>query len=411
MAHEPYDSLGGHMNKESVTRIRCEGLWKVFGPDPGRVVDEWDTFDSNITKTELLDKTGCVVGVRDASFTVAEGEIFVIMGLSGSGKSTLLRCINRLHEPTRGKILIDDQDVTELSYNELRGLRRKKTGMVFQHFALLPHRRAIENVGYGLEVQGIEKAERESKAMESLELVGLKGWERSYPHELSGGMQQRVGLARALATDPEILLMDEAFSALDPLIRRQMQDEFINLLNVVKKTIVFVTHDLYEALRLASRIAVMKFGAIQQIGTPAEIVLHPETDYVAEFVQDLPKVKFVTAKDIMEKPEKWMVNPKHSITEMINKMDKENIWYAFLVGEDQIAQGVVDYRTLSSGNGDKRLKLEKVMSEFPKQRLDTFLENLVAIAARSTIPIAVTDREDRIAGVISRERLLEALST
>jgi glycine betaine/proline transport system ATP-binding protein len=407
----PYDSLGGHMNEESVTRIRCEGLWKVFGPDPERVIEEWDAFDSNITKTELLDKTGCVVGVRDASFTIAEGEIFVIMGLSGSGKSTLLRCINRLHEPTRGKVLIDDQDVTELSSNELRGLRRTKTGMVFQHFALLPHRRVIENVGYGLEVQGVGKVERESKAMESLELVGLKGWERSYPHELSGGMQQRVGLARALATDPEILLMDEAFSALDPLIRRQIQDEFINLIRVVKKTIVFVTHDLYEALRLAKRIAVMKFGAIQQIGTPAEIVLHPETDYVAEFVQDLPKVKFVTAKDIMEKPERWVVNPEHSITEMINKMDRENIWYVFLVGEDQIVQGVVDYRTLTSGNGDKRLKSENIMSEFPTQRLDTFLENLVAVAAKATIPIAVTDREDRIAGVVSRERLLEALST
>jgi glycine betaine/proline transport system ATP-binding protein len=399
------------MNQESVTRIRCEDLWKVFGPDPERVIDEWDTFDPDITKTELLDKTGCVVGVRDASFTIDEGEIFVLMGLSGSGKSTLLRCINRLHEPTHGKVFIDDQDVTGLSFNDLRDLRRKMTGMVFQHFALLPHRRVIENVGYGLEVQRVGKAERELKAMESLELVGLKGWEKSYPHELSGGMQQRVGLARALATDPEILLMDEAFSALDPLIRRQMQDEFINLLQVVKKTIVFVTHDLYEALRLANRIAVMKFGAIQQIGTPAEIVLHPETDYVAEFVQDLPKVKFVTAKDIMEKPERWLVKPEHSVTEMINKMDKENIWYAFLVNEDQSVQGVVDYRMLSSENGDKKFNPEKVTSEFPTERLDTFLESLVSIAAKSTIPIVVTDRQERIAGVVSRERLLEALST
>lgn len=399
------------MNKESVTRIRCENLWKVFGPDPERVIHEWDMFDPDITKTELLDKTGCVVGVRDASFTIAEGEIFVLMGLSGSGKSTLLRCINRLHEPTHGRVFIDDQEVTSLSVQELRDLRSKKTGMVFQHFALLPHRRVIENVGYGLEVQGAGKAERESKAMESLELVGLKGWERSYPYELSGGMQQRVGLARALATDPEILLMDEAFSALDPLIRRQMQDEFINLLRIVKKTILFVTHDLYEALRLADHIAVMKFGAIQQIGTPAQIVLHPETDYVAEFVQDLPKVKFVTAKDIMEKPEKWVVKPEYSVTEMINKMDQENIWYAFLVGEDQIVQGVVDYRMLTSENGDKRLKAEEMISEFPTQQLNTFLESLVSVAAKSTIPIAVTDRQDRIAGVVSRERLLDALST
>jgi glycine betaine/proline transport system ATP-binding protein len=224
-------------------------------------------------------------------------------------------------------------------------------------------------------------------------------------------MQQRVGLARALAPDPEVLLMDEAFSALDPLIRRQMQDEFINLLQVVKKTIVFVTHDLHEALRLANRIAVMKFGAIQQIGTPAEIVLQPETDYVAEFVQDLPKVKFVTAKDIMEKPERWLIKPEHSVTEMINKMDKENIWYAFLVNEDHSVQGVVDYRTLTSENGEKKIKAKELMSEFPTQSLNTFLESLVSVAAKSTIPIAVMDRQNRIAGVISRERLLDALST
>jgi glycine betaine/proline transport system ATP-binding protein len=399
------------MNQESATRIRCADLWKVFGPNPERVIDEWDTFNADVTKTELLGKTGCVVGVRDASFSIDEGEIFVVMGLSGSGKSTLLRCINRLHEPTHGKVFIDDQDVTDLSLPELRDLRRKKTGMVFQHFALLPHRSVLENVGYGLEVQGVGKAERGSKAMESLELVGLKGWEKSYPHELSGGMQQRVGLARALATDPEILLMDEAFSALDPLIRRQMQDEFINLLKVVKKTIVFVTHDLYEALRLATRIAVMNFGAIQQIGTPAEIVLHPETDYVAEFVQDLPKVKFVTAKDIMEKPQRWLVKPEHSVTEIVNKMDEENIWYAFLVDEDQSVQGVVDYRMLTGENGEKKLNAENMIGDFPTERLDTFLENLISVAAKSTIPIAVMDRQDRIAGVVSRERLLEALST
>jgi glycine betaine/proline transport system ATP-binding protein len=399
------------MNQNSSTRIRCVDLWKVFGPNPERVIDQWSMLDPDITKTELLDKTGCVVGVRDASFSIAEGEIFVLMGLSGSGKSTLLRCINRLHEPTHGKVFIDDQEVTSLSFQELRNLRSKKTGMVFQHFALLPHRCVIENVGYGLEIQGIGKAKRESKALESLELVGLKGWEKSYPHELSGGMQQRVGLARALATDPEILLMDEAFSALDPLIRRQMQDEFINLIKVVKKTIVFVTHDLQEAMRLANRIAVMEFGAIQQIATPSEIVLHPETDYVAEFVQDLPKVKFVTAKDIMEVPDRWLVKPEHSITEMINKMDQEGIWYAFLVDKDQNIKGVVDYRMLMNGNGDKNLKAGRLIREFPTERSNTFLEKLVALAAKSTIPIAVTDKQNRINGVISRERLLDTLST
>jgi len=319
------------MSEETPPKIRCEGLWKIFGPAPEKVIRNWDSL-KQLDKIERLKQTGCVVGTREASFNVRQGEIYCLMGLSGSGKSTLLRCINRLHDPTQGEVFIDDEELTALSHQELRDLRRRKIGMVFQHFALLPHRQIIQNVSFGLEIQGINKSEREKKAHEAIELVGLNGWEKSYPYELSGGMQQRVGLARALATDPEILLMDEAFSALDPLIRRQMQEEFVKLIKKVRKTIIFVTHDLNEALRIANHIAVMKDGAIVQQGTPADIVLHPETDYVAEFVKDLPKMKFITASDIMEKPEKWLIKEGLTVSNILGIMDNEHLRFCFVVG-------------------------------------------------------------------------------
>jgi glycine betaine/proline transport system ATP-binding protein len=241
-----------------------------------------------------------VAAVRDVSFDVAEGEVFVVMGLSGSGKSTLVRMINRLHDPTSGQVLIDGEDVVTLDDERLRELRRRKISMVFQHFGLFPHRRIVENVAFGLEVQGVEKDERNTKASEILEVVGLGGWGNSYPDELSGGMQQRVGLARALATDPEIMLFDEPFSALDPLIRRDMQDEVLKLQRELKKTMIFITHDLMEALKLGNRIAIMKDGAFVQVGTPEEVVAHPADSYVADFIRDVPRAHVLTARTIME---------------------------------------------------------------------------------------------------------------
>ena len=402
------------MSQQALPKICCENLWKVFGPEPEKVIQEWDSF-KELDKIKLLDQTGCVVGTREASFNVGVGEIYCLMGLSGSGKSTLVRCINRLHEPTQGKVFIDDQEITALSQQELREMRRKKTGMVFQHFALLPHRKLVRNVALGLEIQGVDKAVQKKKAYEALELVGLKGWENSYPYELSGGMQQRVGLARALATDPEILLMDEAFSALDPLIRRQMQDEFIKLIKKVKKTIVFVTHDLNEALRIASHIAVMKDGAIVQQGTPAEIVLHPETDYVAEFVQDLPKMKFITANDILEEPEKWLMKEDQSVSSILQKMDREWIRFGFIVSEDQRIKCALDYFQLAGGEEseylDKPPPEGKVITEFPAVDPDTFLEDLLKQGAESKLPIIVRDGQERLLGIISREKLLIALTT
>ncbi len=397
------------------SKIRCQDVWKVFGPEPEKMIRGWDSY-KDMTKVARLKQTGCVVGARNASFQVEEGEIYCLMGLSGSGKSTLLRCINRLHEPSQGQVFVDDQEITALSPQDLREMRRKKTGMVFQHFALLPHRRIIKNVAFGLEIQGVDKNERENKALEVLELVGLKGWEQSYPYELSGGMQQRVGLARALATDPEILLMDEAFSALDPLIRRQMQDEFVKLIKQVKKTIVFVTHDLNEALRIATHIAIMKDGEIAQQGTPSEIVLHPENEYVEDFVRDLPKIKFITANDIMVKPERWLVDKDESVAGILRKMDKEYLRFVFVVGEDQRVRGVLDYFRMAGGEEgaeylDNPPPENTILTEFPTAESDTFLEDLLNQAAETQIPIVIRDRQERVIGIANREKLLVALTT
>jgi glycine betaine/proline transport system ATP-binding protein len=251
-----------------------------------------------------------------------------------------------------------------------------------------------------------------SKSMEVLELVGLKGWGKAYLYELSGGMQQRVGLARALATDPEILLMDEAFSALDPLIRRQMQDEFVKLLGIVRKTVVFVTHDLHEAIRLADRIAVMNAGAIIQVGTPEEIVLHPKTEYVSEFVRDLPKVKFLTAASIMMKPDKWLVKPSDTTDKIIKKMEEENLWYAFLLAEDGRIQGVLHYHSLIVNHREMSDPLNKndVILDYPVAWEQTFLEELIRISARTPIPVAVTDQRRCVVGVVPRGVLLNAIS-
>jgi glycine betaine/proline transport system ATP-binding protein len=278
-------------------KISCQHLWKIYGPRPKAV---YKALAAGKPKGHALENTRHIIAVKDVSFTVRGGEIFVLMGLSGSGKSTLLRCVSRLIEPTSGQIVIDGRDVIKMDKAQLRQLRRHTISMVFQRFGLFPHRRIVENVAYGLEVQGMEKNGRLDKARHMLELVGLKGWEQQYPHELSGGMQQRVGLARALAVDPQILLCDEPFSALDPLIRREMQDELIRLQKVLHKTIIFVTHNFLEALKLGDHIAVMKDGEIVQKGTPEQIVAHPANDYVKEFTKDVPRNKVLTARAIMK---------------------------------------------------------------------------------------------------------------
>ena len=273
-----------------------QDVWKVFGPKPERAME---LADSGASKAEVLEQTGCTVAVRDVSFAVNLGETFVVMGLSGSGKSTLVRCVAALIDVTRGAVTLDGDELTTMNEEALRNVRREKLSMVFQHFGLLPHRRVIDNVAYGLEVQKVPRAERQARALEVLDVVGLGGWGSHYPQQLSGGMQQRVGLARALAVDPEILFFDEPFSALDPLIRREMQDELLRLQSEMHSTIVFITHDFAEAIKLGDRIAIMKDGQLDQIGTAAELITNPATDYVREFTTDIPKAKVLTAGDVM----------------------------------------------------------------------------------------------------------------
>jgi glycine betaine/proline transport system ATP-binding protein len=287
------------MNVQTDPTISVHGLWKVYGPNAEQIVGSPEAF---LPRAELREKTGCTVAVRDVSFDVSDGEVFVVMGLSGSGKSTLVRCLTRLVEPTAGEIRLEGEDILAASTQRLRELRRTRFSMVFQHFGLLPHRRVIDNVAYGLEINGVSKSARYERAMEVVSLVGLGGNENNYPSELSGGMQQRVGLARALASDPDVMFFDEPFSALDPLIRRDMQQEVIRLHHEVKKTMVFITHDLAEALKLGDRIAIMRDGALVQVGTPEELVATPADDYVANFVRDFPKSHILTLRWIARDP-------------------------------------------------------------------------------------------------------------
>ena len=277
--------------------ISCRHVWKLFGPDPKSFLSR----QNNNPDQQAIQESGHIAAVRDATLEVHAGEILIIMGLSGSGKSTLVRCLSRLIEPTGGEILFQGRDLLKATPHELIEIRRHKMGMVFQHFALFPHRTVLQNIAFPLEVQGVDRATREGKAMEIIELVGLKGRERYYPRELSGGQQQRVGIGRSLAVGPDVWFLDEPFSALDPLIRREMQNEFLRLQNMLHKTIVFITHDFDEALRLADRIVIMYEGAIDQIGTPEELLTNPATDYVREFTKDVSRDKLLTVGSVMDK--------------------------------------------------------------------------------------------------------------
>jgi glycine betaine/proline transport system ATP-binding protein len=334
--------------KSAEATVSCRSVWKVYGPHPERIVG---SPEAELPRAELLEKTGCVAAVRDVSFDVGQGEVFVVMGLSGSGKSTLVRMINRLHDPTAGEILIEGEDVMTLPAERLRDIRRRKISMVFQHFGLFPHRRIVDNVGYGLEVHGVNKADRVRRSLEVIEVVGLSGWGDHYPDELSGGMQQRVGLARALATDPEIMLFDEPFSALDPLIRRDMQDEVVRLQRELKKTMIFITHDLMEALKLGDRIAIMKDGMFVQVGTPEEVVAAPADDYVADFTRDVPRAHVLTARSIMRPRNGYVgdgpaVEPETVIQALIPMVADSD--RTIRVVEDGTVIGVVDRKAVMS---------------------------------------------------------------
>jgi len=303
---------------ESSAKIVCNHIWKIFGPNPKTILKN---LDHSLSRAEVQTRTNHVVGVRDMSFTVEQGETFVVMGLSGSGKSTLVRCLHRLIEPTAGEVLIDGEDVMQMNASQLIDLRRNKMSMVFQHFGLFPHRKIVDNIAFGLEIRGVQVQERTDKAMEVLEMVGLGGWEGHYPRELSGGMQQRVGLARALAVDPEIMIFDEPFSALDPLIRREMQDELLALQDKVNKTMVFITHDFLEAIKMGDHIAIMKDGETSQIGTPEELVAAPADDYVREFTEDVPRYKVLSVGKIMSEVATVSLNGNIPVVNANAKLD------------------------------------------------------------------------------------------
>ena len=391
-----------------MAKIRVEGLYKIFGPNPKKALQ---MLSKGRTKDEIMAETRHGVGVNNASFEVKEGEIVVVMGLSGSGKSTLVRCLNRLITPTAGKVFVDGQDVATMGDEELRQLRQRKMGMVFQNFALFPHRTVLENAAMGLEIQGMDKGERLRRAEEALGLVGLEGWGHSYPRQLSGGMQQRVGLARALALSPDILLMDEAFSALDPLIRRDMQDELINLQERMHKTIVFISHDLDEALKLGDRIILMKDGAIVQVGTPEQILTAPADEYVARFVEDVDITKVLTAESVMKRSEAVADLRTDGPRAALRKMRKHNIAHLFVVDHNHRLVGIVsaDAAANLAARGEEQLA-EAICTEIKTVFPDTPAQDLFGIMADLPYPLAVVDENNKFKGLIVRGTLVAALA-
>lgn len=384
--------------------IEIKEVSKIFG---SRIDEAQNMLRQGASKEEILKKTGATIGVDRVSLRINKGEFFVIMGLSGSGKSTLIRLLNRLIEPTEGDIIIDGQKITALNSRQLREFRRKKMSMVFQRFALFPHRTVLKNIEYGLEIQGVPKKEREEKALRALASVGLQGYEQAYPDQLSGGMQQRVGLARALANDPDILLMDEAFSALDPLIRDEMQDELLELQEKLNKTIVFITHDLDEALKLGDRIGLMKDGKLIQVGTPEEILTDPADDYVARFVEKVDRSKVLLASHVMKKPD-VIVTEKDGPRVAIRKMEEEEISSIFVVGRNRMLKGLLTIdAALEAAKHNEPIE-EKLIFDFPITSPDTPLHELIPIAAETKYPIAVVE-EGQLKGIIVRVSVLSGL--
>ena len=384
------------------TKVKIADITKIFGDEPDG--EALALLRAGCSKEEIKERTGHVVGVKDANIDVEEGEIFVVMGLSGSGKSTLLRCVNRLYEPTTGTVTVDGVDVTALNPKELQAFRRDSTGMVFQHFALFPHQDILSNVAFGLRVKGVDAETRDAAAGGALALVGLAGYENSYPRQLSGGMQQRVGLARALATDPDILLMDEAFSALDPLIRRQMQDELMEIQGELRKTILFITHDLNEALRVGSRVCIMKDGAIHQIGAPEDILMRPETDYVAEFVQDVDQGRVLVVDTVRE--DAATVPASGSVADVLDAIAALGSDAAHVVDPDGRPLGVVSRQSAERARARGDQRLEPLVEQVATVTVDTTLAKVYQLFG-SGLPLAVVDGEGRLVGAV---RPLEVLA-
>ncbi|MEE4304869.1 MAG: glycine betaine/L-proline ABC transporter ATP-binding protein ProV [Wenzhouxiangella sp.] len=388
--------------------IEVSGLYKIFGSNPDAAMP---LIEEGRGKDEIFDKTGQTVGVHDAELSIREGEIFVVMGLSGSGKSTMVRLLNRLIEPTSGSIRINGRDVTSMSHKELIELRRRDLAMVFQSFALMPHRTVLDNAAFGLEVAGEDRDKRRERALEALEQVGLEANANSYPDELSGGMQQRVGLARALATDPSIMLMDEAFSALDPLIRTEMQDELLELQRRQARTVVFISHDLDEAMRIGDRIAIMQDGRIVQVGTPEEIVTQPANDYVRSFFYGVDISQVFTAADIMDKQHLTVVErPGMGVRAALESLRRHDRDFAVVVGSDGHYEGIVSADALARVlNEADEPGFRDAFESVEPVPTDGLLDELIGRCADTAAPIPVVDADGRYRGAVSRSRLLRTL--
>ncbi|AUX73526.1 glycine betaine/L-proline ABC transporter ATP-binding protein ProV [Erwinia pyrifoliae] len=388
-------------------KIEVKNLYKVFGDNPDRA---FKYIEKGITKEALLQKTGLSLGVKDASLAIEEGEIFVIMGLSGSGKSTMVRLLNRLIEPTRGQVIIDGEDIAKISDSELRQVRRNKISMVFQSFALMPHMTVLNNAAFGMELSGVPMAERQEKALDALRQVGLDNYAHAYPDELSGGMRQRVGLARALAINPDILLMDEAFSALDPLIRTEMQDELVKLQSRHQRTIVFISHDLDEAMRIGDRIAIMQGGEVVQVGTPDEILNNPANDYVRTFFRGVDISHVFSAKDIARRSAAALIRkapglgPRSAI-KLLQDNDRE---YGYVL-EKQRFVGTVSVDSLKAALAEGA-GLDRALLDSPQAMpADTTLNDLLSHVAQAPCAVPIIDDEGQYVGIISKGMLLQAL--
>ena len=384
--------------------IEVQGLWKIFGKKAKEILN---SELRSATKKSLLETTGCVMAVRDVSFSVKEGEFFVIMGLSGSGKSTLIRMLLRLIDSTSGTVYINGEDICQYDKRQLMNFRRHTTGMVFQYFGLFPHRSVLDNVAYGLKVQGVSKEECYERAQDAIQTVGLTGWEQYMPGALSGGMQQRVGIARALTTNPEILLMDEPFSGLDPLIRREMQDELIELQDKVQKTIVFVTHDLHEALKMGDRIAIMRDGEIIQIGVPEDVISKPADDYVREFVQDASPARVFTAGRIMNEPDALLYEWQ-GLKAALHVLSAAKEDYAFMVGRNRQFLGLLTLKRLKGLIQTSGVSLKEALEPDPATTIpEAVLEDLFPIAAEADYPIAVVNEQGRFLGEVQISSIFE----
>lgn len=389
------------------TQIKVENVSKIFGPKPKSVIP---MIKEGMSKAEILKKTNHTVGVYNASFDIKKGEVFVIMGLSGSGKSTLIRCFNLLNKPTDGSIFIDDEDITKHNKEQLKKVRQEKVAMVFQHFGLFNHRTILANVEYGLEIRNFSIEERREIALKNIETVGLKGYEDKYPDELSGGMQQRVGLARALTNDPDILLMDEPFSALDPLIRREMQLELLDIQERLQKTIIFITHDVNEAFKIGDRVAVMKDGHVEQVGTPEEIIATPANDYISEFIKDIDRSKVFQASHIMTKPNA-LVSMKDGLNVAVREMKENGISSVFVVERGRHIKGIVTIDDAIKGIKEQKSLEDIVRTDITIVKEDEYINDLIPKALESMFPLAVVNEENKLIGYILRVHVLSGLTS